>query len=67
MDFEKKLKEIEAISARLQSDDIGLDEGIALFEKSVILTKECLAYLSESKQKIETIKRDLDLLLSDGD
>lgn len=67
MDFEKKLKEIEEISARLQSEDTGLDEGILLFEKSVKLTKECLSHLSESKQKIEIIKRDLDGLLNDGD
>lgn len=67
MDFEKKLKEIEEISLRLQSEDVGLDEGIALFERSVKLTKECLSVLSESKQKIEIIKRDLDGLLSDDD
>lgn len=64
MDFEKKLKQIEEISNRLQNEDISLDEGIILFEESVRLTKECLSELDKSKQKIEMIKQELDNILS---
>lgn len=51
-DFEKSLKKLEQIASQLDSDQISLDDSIALFEKGVTLSKECSLYLDNAKQKI---------------
>lgn len=50
--FEKSIKELEEIAKSLENEQITLDESIALFEKGVILSKECSEYLENAKQKI---------------
>lgn len=54
-DFEKSIKELEKIAVQLESEHISLDEAIALFEKGVILSKDCSEYLETAKQKIVTL------------
>lgn len=54
-DFEKSVKELEKIASSLENEQITLDESIALFEKGVILSKECSQYLENAKQKIVTL------------
>ena len=54
-DFEKSIKELEKIAASLENEQISLDESIALFEKGVLLSKECSQYLENAKQKIITL------------
>lgn len=50
--FEKSIKELEAISHSLENDQISLDESIALFEKGVKISRDCSEYLETAKQKI---------------
>ena len=54
-DFEKSIKELEQIAQSLENEQITLNESIALFEKGVILSKECSEYLENAKQKIITL------------
>ena len=51
-DFEKSIKELEKIANSLENEQISLDESIALFEKGVMLSKDCSEYLESVKQKI---------------
>lgn len=51
-DFEKSIKELEKIANSLENEQISLDESIALFEKGVMLSKDCSGYLESAKQKI---------------
>ena len=62
MDFEKKLLHLEEINKKL-SQEISIEEGIALFEKSVAITKECVEYLNAAKLKIEQIKNEAQELI----
>ena len=55
MSFEHKLDELQKISERLESDEISLDEAIALFEKGVKLSKDCSDKLKAAKQKIDVL------------
>lgn len=54
-DFEKSIKELEEIAKSLENEQITLDESISLFEKGVVLSKECSEYLENAKQKIVTL------------
>ena len=54
-DFETSLKELETITARLESGELSLEESIALFEKGVKLSGECRATLENARQKILSI------------
>lgn len=56
--FEESLKELESISAKLESQDLPLDEAIELFERGIKLSKECALKLESAKQKIELITSD---------
>lgn len=60
MELEKKLKEIEGITVKLEDPGISLDEGVKLYEQGTILAKECLAELNSAKGKINVIKKELD-------
>jgi len=64
MDFEKKLLELEKINEKL-GGGISVEEGIALFEKSLGLTRECVEYLNKAKGKIAQIKLELDQLMDE--
>ena len=56
--FEESLKELESISAKLESQDLPLDDAIDLFERGIKLSKECALKLESAKQKIELITSD---------
>ena len=58
-----KIAELEKIVDRLDEQGVTLEEGIALFEDGVKITKECLEYLSKERGKITQIKEQLDGLL----
>ena len=53
--FEKSLSELENIIKKLESEDVSLDESIALFEKGVVLSNECRKTLEKAENKIITL------------
>ena len=57
-DFEKNFNELNNIVSQLESGKTGLNESIALYEKGMKLSAECMKILSEAKQKIEIIQNE---------
>ena len=53
MEFEKLLKELQDIVDRLDDPKTGLDEGLALFDRGIKVSKECLKVLTENRGKVE--------------
>ena len=65
--FEKKLNRLEEISELLDSEDIGLDEAIKLYEEGIVLSGECMAALKHAEIKITELKENLDDISSEED
>jgi exodeoxyribonuclease VII small subunit len=57
--FESKLRRLEEISSLLESDAVGLEESISLFEEGMQLSKICMKTLKEAELKITTLKNNL--------
>lgn len=55
MNLEQELKQLEAIAKKLESDELPLDEAIALFEGGVKLATSIRTALNEAKIRIETV------------
>ena len=52
--FEDKLKRLEAITEKLESGEVDLEQSIVLFEEGVKLSKECISILNKAELKITT-------------
>jgi len=57
--FEKDLARLEEISSLLDSENIGLEESIALYEEGIKLSKTCLTTLKKAELKITELKKDM--------
>jgi len=56
-DFETALKELEGIVAQLESGDLTLERALELFERGVILSRECQKRLDEAERKVEVLTK----------
>ena len=56
--FEDKMKRIDEIVVKLDSDDITLEESLNLYKEGVTLTKECDDILKNAKLNIEELTKD---------
>ena len=56
--FELNLKKLEELVKKLDSDELTLDESIALFEEGMKLSKKC-------SDKLESAERQINILLQD--
>ena len=63
--FENNLNRLEEISSLLESDDIGLEEAITLYEEGIELSKTCISALRDAELKITELKKKLDELSSE--
>lgn len=61
MKLDEKIEQIEKIVSSLEDPNIGLDEGVKLYEQGTNLAKECLKELNEVKGKINIIKKEIDV------
>ena len=57
-EFEGAFQKLEGIVAKLENEEISLDESLKLFEEGVNLSRFCHAKLEEIEKKIETIVAD---------
>lgn len=57
--FEDLLKRLQEISEQLESEDIGLDESILLYEEGIKLSELCHKKLKEAELKITELKSEL--------
>jgi exodeoxyribonuclease VII small subunit len=59
IDFDKAVEELEELTRRLEDPNIGLSEGIELFNKGVILSKKCMEILESGKGKISLLTDEI--------
>jgi exodeoxyribonuclease VII small subunit len=50
--FDAKLDELRRIVARLEGEDLPLEEGVALFKEGVALAKSCRKQLESAKNEV---------------
>jgi exodeoxyribonuclease VII small subunit len=55
LDFEQTLAALEEIVSRLDRDDVGLDEAIALFQQGLDRLKAANEWLSQAEGKVEEL------------
>ena len=56
--FELNLKKLEELVKKLDSDELTLDESIALFEEGMKLSKKCSKILEDAEKKITILLQD---------
>ena len=62
--FEKDLSRLEEISELLESNEIGLEDSISLYEEGIKLSKSCLNTLKKAELKVTKLKNELTDLTS---
>ncbi len=55
--FEARLSELEQIVAKLESDDVPLEDAISLYEKGMTIHKSCEKILADAKLRIEKLSQ----------
>lgn len=58
--FEKDLKQLEEVVARLEQGDLPLDEAMKLFQDGMRLSKLC-------SQRLSTVEQEIKKLVAEGD
>ena len=54
--FEVSLSRLQEISELLESEDIGLEESISLYEEGIKLSKVCYDQLNKAELKVTELK-----------
>jgi len=57
--FETSLNNLESIVEKLESKDLGLEQSLEMFEKGVILYKDCKKHLEKVEKKISKLSDSL--------
>jgi len=57
-DFESSLKKLESIVAKLEDENINLEESVKSFEAGISLVKECQKQLEEAELKVKELLDD---------
>jgi exodeoxyribonuclease VII small subunit len=57
-DLEARLRRLEEILARMESDDVSLEEALRLFEEGVGHVREAEKVLSEAELRVEELLAD---------
>ena len=65
--FEANLARLEEISNLLESQEIGLEEAISIFEEGVKLSKSCATSLKKAELKITELTKELSDITSSED
>ena len=58
IDFEASLKELQSIVAKLEDENISLEDSVQSFEVGVNLVKECQKQLQKAELKIKKLLDD---------
>ncbi|MDY6867048.1 MAG: exodeoxyribonuclease VII small subunit [Chloroflexota bacterium] len=67
MNFEAAFTALQENVARLEEEDLPLDESLALFERGQELAKRCAALLEEAELKVRRLSMDADAPLEGED
>jgi len=57
--FEVKIKQLEEIVKKLETPEMGIDEGVKFFDQGVKISKECYDILHATKGQVSIIKKEL--------
>ena len=57
--FEQSLKRLEEIGDLLESEELGLDDSITLYEEGIKLSKLCISKVKKAELKITQLKEEL--------
>ena len=60
VNFEKSLKQLEALVEKLEKGELSLEESLKQFEQGVKLTRECRQALQNAEQKISILSQEDD-------
>ncbi len=60
VDYQALNAELSDILAKLQSDDLSVDEALKAYERGITITKELEKYLKTAENKITKIRSALD-------
>ncbi|MDA0949616.1 MAG: exodeoxyribonuclease VII small subunit [Proteobacteria bacterium] len=58
IDFESSLKELESIVAKLEDENINLEDSVKSFEAGINLVKECQKQLEKAELKVKELLDD---------
>ena len=58
IDFESSLKELELIVAKLEDENINLEDSVNSFEAGINLVKECQKQLEDAELKVKELLDD---------
>lgn len=64
--FEEELKRLEEIGSILESENVGLEEAMQLYEEGIKLSKSCLQTLRKAELKITELRNDLAKLVQNS-
>lgn len=57
-DLEKSLTELEQLIEKMEAGNLSLDQSLELFERGVVLTKDCQKTLRHAEQKVQQLLGD---------
>lgn len=60
LSFEEALKKLESVVEQLESEEVSLEESIALYEEGMKLSQYCTDTLEQAKQRIEKVDQQHD-------
>ena len=55
LDYEAAVAELETLVERLEQGDISLEESLKLYERGVLLTRDCQEALQTAEQKVQIL------------
>ena len=63
-DFEKALVELEEIVSQLEKGNLALEKSLELFERGVVLARQCKARLDAAQLRVSKLVKDKEGLFS---
>ncbi len=60
LDYEAAVSELENLVSRLEQGDISLEESLKLYEKGVLLARDCQEALQAAEQKVQMLLQQAD-------
>jgi len=60
LDYETAVAELETLVDRLEQGDVSLEESLKLYEKGVLLSRDCQLQLTEAEQKVQMLLEQSD-------
>ncbi len=55
LEYEAAVSELESLVERLEKGDISLEESLKLYERGVLLTRDCQEALQAADQKVQML------------